>query len=277
MKKIVNIKLRLQKNQSLYPLESSSSTLFYVHKKTKERIIIRTCDHWICRVPNYIRTNFLEELSKVKIFGQPATPKLYPSLKKCLSNQFRHVYMVKIKLAETSSEWTISSEHLWGIPIPVFYIKGKKRSQFLLDKHIISYISNNIKHYGSDIWWKWNIEDLLPVKHRSLASKLEKSNEVFDVWFESGCSWYAILINKIHEKGNWLQIDNMTGELKENVVIEPEIEIEEPIENKKKIENDYPADMICEGHDQNDGLIQASSLLAGIKLIVFGVFSRKKV
>ena len=167
---------------------------------------------------------------------------------------------------EKSDQWTISSENLWGIPFPVFYIKGKNRSQYLLDKHTIRYINNNIRRYGSEIWWKWSIEDLLPVKHRNLASKLEKGNEVFDIWFESGCSWHAILVNKIHEKEHLLHVDDASGEIKEKGVVEPEIE--ETIEDQKKTEENYPADMFCEGHDQNDGLVQASSLIASMKLVV---------
>ena len=49
--------------------------------------------------------------------------------------------------------------------------------------------------------------DLLPVKYKDKADKFEKGNLVFDSWFEAGCSWYAILCKRIHEKRFMIDID----------------------------------------------------------------------
>lgn len=107
------------------------------------------------------------------------------------------------------------------------------------------HIIKNIRVHGSDIWWKWPVEDLLPKKYNYLAKKLEKSKEVFDGLFEIGCSQYAII-----EKGIENQPTAIAGEKK---TVE---------ENIRKIPN---IDLIVEGKDQSESWLMGLALVNRIR------------
>jgi len=71
-------------------------------------------------------------------------------------------------------EWCITSNSVWGIPMPLFYAKDTKKfkkllSGYLLNPEIVRYFANLVEKNGSDIYWDWNIVDLLPEKYRPLA------------------------------------------------------------------------------------------------------------
>ncbi len=219
----------------------------------------RTADHWFCRIPQFAKEDFVEGLKKVQSVGIEAKDS-YQSLSNLLE--------------ERGEEWCISSQNLWGIPIPIFFIKGQNKQQFFVDRSIINYIREKFEIYGSDIWWKWKIEDLLPPKHKHRADMLEKGDLVFDNWFESGCSWYAILTKRIHETNKMLDI-TADGNLK---LSGSEILVENEEEQLKKspsnLPEKYPANMVVEGLDQNDGLLQAISLVAGIPFNHILIFSK---
>ena len=89
-------------------------------------------------------------------------------------------------------DWCISENNVWGIPIPYFKYKSDP-SKIFLNSETITHIKNLFLEHGSDIWWDWPVSDLLPVQHMKLASKLEKGDEVFDVWFDSSFAWSTLL------------------------------------------------------------------------------------
>ena len=96
---------------------------------------------------------------------------------------------------------------------------------------------------------------------------LEKGNLIFDNWFESGCAWHATLCKNIHKKQAMVKV-NEEGQM---VFLPPELEVlgEEESGNSTEISKDrdfpetFPADMVVEGLDQNDGLIHSMCLVAG--------------
>lgn len=124
------------------------------------------------------------------------------------------------------SDWCISRQRIWGVPIPAFYCKGC--GNVILTGDRIKAVAKAVKEKGSNYWWEATPDELLG----SLAMcpecgslNIEKEKDIMDVWFDSGCSHRSVLENA--EK--W-----------------PDLH--------------YPCEMYLEGSDQHRGWFQSSLL-----------------
>jgi isoleucyl-tRNA synthetase len=102
-------------------------------------------------------------------------------------------------MLESRPDWCLSRQRAWGLPIPAF--RQKDGSIFLTEKSVRA-ISECFGESGSDAWFKSTPEELLsaynpaedPAAPANLEiASLEKMFDIFDVWFESGSSWNAVL------------------------------------------------------------------------------------
>ena len=90
--------------------------------------------------------------------------------------------------------WCISRQRFWGVPIPVFYMKDEKRT-LVLNESIIEHLIKSVEKNGSiDFWWSsTDMKDLLPPSMHDQIDKLDRSTDIFDVWFDSGSSFNSVL------------------------------------------------------------------------------------
>ena len=88
------------------------------------------------------------------------------------------------------SDWCISRQRSWGVPIPVFY--EETTGEPLLTEETIAHIQKIIAEQGSDAWWELEAEELLPDKYRQNGKAYRKGTDTMDVWFDSGSSWAAV-------------------------------------------------------------------------------------
>jgi len=64
----------------------------------------------------------------------------------------------------------------------------------MIDTKVLSHFAELVEEYGtSDIWYTFDVIDLLPTEYKSEADKLEKQFLVFDSWFDSALSWKHVL------------------------------------------------------------------------------------
>ncbi len=128
-------------------------------------------------------------------------------------------------MLESRPDWCISRQRTWGVPIPAFYCLSCGKE--LLVCEVIDHVTELFRRRGSDCWFELSPAELLPEKQTCPACggrEFIKENDIFDVWFESGSSHRAVVIN-----------DQRLA---------------------------FPADLYLEGTDQHRGWFQLSLLLA---------------
>ena len=177
----------------------------YAHRypydwRTKKPVIYRATEQWFASVEGF-RDQALAAIAQVEWI--PA------------QGENRITAMVSER-----SDWCISRQRSWGVPIPVFY--DEETNEPLLNAETINHIQALFAEKGSDAWWQLPIEELLPAAYRNNGHQYRKGTDTMDVWFDSGSSWAAVA--------------------------------------EQRDELRYPTDMYLEGSDQHRGWFQSSLL-----------------
>lgn len=123
------------------------------------------------------------------------------------------------------SDWCISRQRTWGVPIPIFYCTQDQEP--LMTPETIRAVRDRFAEEGSDAWWRLDAKDLLPPGAQCTkcgGTEFRKEQDIMDVWFDSGSSHAAVLAAR------------------------PELS--------------WPADLYIEGTDQYRGWFQSSLLTA---------------
>ncbi len=123
------------------------------------------------------------------------------------------------------TDWCISRQRTWGVPIPIFYCKDC--GEALITDASISAVVALFKEKGSGAWYEVDAADILPkgTACKCGCTEFTKEKDIMDVWFDSGSSHAGVL------------------DVKEGLR--------------------FPADLYLEGNDQYRGWFQ-SSLLTSI-------------
>ena len=196
----------------------------YLHKypydwRTKKPTIFRATEQWFASVEGF-RDQALKAIAEVQWIPAQGENRITP-------------------MVAERSDWCISRQRSWGVPIPVFY--DEATNEPLMNQETIAHVQAIVAAQGSDAWWSLSIEELLPEPYRSNGKTYRKSTDTMDVWFDSGSSWAAVL--------NSAEFSVLNSELSEN--------------SKLKTQNlklKYPADIYLEGSDQHRGWFQSSLL-----------------
>ena len=131
-------------------------------------------------------------------------------------------------MVESRTDWCISRQRAWGVPIPIFYCEDC--GEVICSDETIENVAKIFEKESSDAWVKYNANELLPsgfVCPKCGKIHFRKEKDIMDVWFDSGISWRAVVEKRANELGH------------------------------------TPVDMYLEGSDQHRGWFQ-SSLLTSI-------------
>lgn len=130
------------------------------------------------------------------------------------------------------SEWCLSRQRYWGVPIPALLCK--KCDQSFTCKNFVLAVSKQVAEKGIEFWDDATLVELaeiypIPSSGACLCAKSDwiKETNILDVWFDSGSSFWAALKNDVRAGTN--------GQAQ-----------------------GLPADLYLEGSDQHRGWFQTS-------------------
>ncbi len=173
--------------------------------RTKKPVIYKATSQWFCSIDK-VRDDILKEIeSNVKWHPSWGKTRLYNMIK-------------------DRGDWCISRQRVWGVPIPIFYNEDNSP---IVDYDVMMHVANLFREHGSNIWFLKSAKELLPegyTNEKSPNGNFTKEEDIMDVWFDSGSSHTAVLL----QRGL-----------------------------------DYPCDMYLEGSDQYRGWFN-SSLITGV-------------
>jgi isoleucyl-tRNA synthetase len=99
-----------------------------------------------------------------------------------------------VSMIRERSDWCISRQRHWGLPIPVFYCGDCEKP--VCTPESIESVAGIFETHGSNEWFSRDAKDLLPqgftCPHCG-GTHFEKETDTLDCWFDSGSSHAAVL------------------------------------------------------------------------------------
>lgn len=170
-----------------------------------EPILYRATEQWFCSVEAF-KNETIEAINRVQWIPEWGRDRI-------------------TNMVRDRSDWCISRQRAWGLPIPVFYCE-KCGCEHITPESIRA-VADLFREKGSDAWFAMDASEILPagtVCAKCGGTTFTKEKDIMDVWFDSGSTHAAVLDER----------DNLR----------------------------WPADLYLEGADQYRGWFQSSLLTA---------------
>ena len=170
--------------------------------RCKKPILFRATEQWFCSVDGF-KDQAIEAISGVNWIPEWGEERIKG-------------------MVRDRSDWCISRQRTWGVPIPILYCKDCGKP--IVNDQTIRAISDLFRAEGSDAWYTKDPSEFLPadVACECGCHSFTKETDIMDVWFDSGVSHAAVI--------------------------------------DEREELHFPADLYLEGADQYRGWFQSSLL-----------------
>ncbi len=144
--------------------------------RCKSPILYRATEQWFCSISDFVdeAVKAIETVEWVPAWGEG-----------------------RIKgMVRDRSDWCISRQRVWGVPIPIFYCKDC--GQEMITPETIKKVADIFREQGADAWYKLSAAELMPegAKCSCGCSEFNKETDIMDVWFDSGSSHAAVCENR---------------------------------------------------------------------------------
>ncbi len=173
--------------------------------RCKNPIIFRATEQWFTSIDGF-RTSAISAIDEVEWVPDASINRIK-------------------SMVENRSDWCISRQRTWGVPLPIFYCASCGRE--VINDDTLKAVEELFGREGSDAWFIKSAKEILPKGYTCPhcgGKEFTKEKDIMDVWFDSGSSHAAVLETR--------------GELH------------------------WPAELYIEGSDQHRGWFQSSLLTA---------------
>ncbi|KON89166.1 isoleucine--tRNA ligase [Sporosarcina globispora] len=144
--------------------------------RTKKPVIFRATAQWFASIKDF-RNELLEAVKETNWYPAWGETRLF-------------------NMVRDRGDWCISRQRVWGVPIPVFYAENGEE---IITDETIEQVSNLFREHGSNIWFERDAKELLPEGFTHPGSpngQFTKETDIMDVWFDSGSSHQAVLLER---------------------------------------------------------------------------------
>ena len=141
--------------------------------RCKQPILFRATEQWFCSVEGF-KDEAIKAIEKVEWIPEWGEDRIK-------------------NMVRDRSDWCISRQRTWGVPIPIVYCKDCNKP--IINAQLIDNISDLFRKEGSDAWYTVDIKNLLPdnLKCDCGCTEFTKEMDIMDVWFDSGVTHTAVL------------------------------------------------------------------------------------
>ncbi len=151
--------------------------------RCKNPVLFRATEQWFCSVKDFKEEtlNAIKDVQWIPEWGQDRIS----------------------GMVNDRSDWCISRQRTWGVPIPVVYCKDCGKP--VVTDETIKAVSEMFRREGSDSWYIKEPKDFLPAvtKCECGCTEFIKEKDIFDVWFDSGVTHKGVM----EERGYDLPVD----------------------------------------------------------------------
>ncbi|KAJ7136038.1 tRNA synthetases class I-domain-containing protein [Mycena epipterygia] len=139
--------------------------------RTNQPIIMTSTSQWFANLDD-IKADALAALETVSFFPPVSRTRL-------------------TAFVQLRSEWCISRQRVWGVPIPALYHIPTDKA--VLDSPTLEHILAILDEKGVEYWWEGPVEEFVPPSLREAGVAVDevwrKGTDTMDVWFDSGTAW----------------------------------------------------------------------------------------
>jgi isoleucyl-tRNA synthetase len=142
--------------------------------RTKKPVITRATSQWFADV-SLIKDRALAAIENVKFVPESGRNRLKA-------------------FVEGRSQWCISRQRAWGVPIPALY--HKETGEACITDESINHIISVVQERGTDTWFSDAADDPIWLHSSLEPGQWVRGRDTMDVWFDSGTTWTSLAPRK---------------------------------------------------------------------------------